>query len=65
LIRRRHAAGSIVQVYNLGEAEAVIARDALWPLETTVQEHISGAAMTLGNRIQIPARASWWLTNSS
>jgi amylosucrase len=64
VIRRRHAAGSIVQVYNLGDQDAVISRDNLWPLNsTTVHEHISGTAMPVGSHVHVPAGAAWWLTD--
>jgi amylosucrase len=64
VFRRRHAAGSIVQVYNLSETTQPFGVGALWPLTgERLHEHISGTALDVaGTTLGIPPYAAWWLT---
>ena len=65
VFRRRHAAGSIVQVYNLSETPQWFASSALWPLDgDTWHDHISDTDIDMGEAVLIPPYAAWWLTSS-
>jgi len=66
LFRRRHAAGSIVQVYNLSEQTRVLWPGALWPLPAgPLREHVSGEVLDISRPIVLPPYAAWWLTSQS
>jgi len=66
VFRRRHAAGSIVQVYNLSEGTQYFHAGALWPLTgVALHEHISGSEISVTPRMAIPAYGAWWLTSTS
>jgi amylosucrase len=64
VFRRRHAAGSIVQVYNLSEQTRVLWPGALWPLPAgPLVEHISGEVLDISRPVVLPPYAAWWLTS--
>jgi hypothetical protein len=64
VFRRRHAAGSIVQVYNLSEQTRVLWPGALWPLPAgPLMEHISGEVLDISRPVVLPPYAAWWLTS--
>ena len=66
VFRRRHAAGSVVQVYNLSEATRVLWPGALWPLPAgPLLEHISGEVLDISRPVVLPPYAAWWLTSQS
>lgn len=60
VFRRRHAAGELVEIYNLSESAFSIDMTELMTGDLT--EHISGRTFHIGNRANIPAYATWWLT---
>jgi amylosucrase len=60
VFRRRHAAGELVEIYNLSESSYSIDMTGLITGDLT--EHISGKTFHIGNRANIPAYATWWLT---
>jgi amylosucrase len=63
VFRRRHAAGSIVQVYNLSESTRVLWPGALAPLPAgPLHEHLSGEVLDLSRPVILPPYAAWWLT---
>ncbi len=63
VFRRRHAAGSIVQLYNLSESPQVFDASALEPLAgTRLLEHLSGDELVVTPTLTIPPYAAWWLT---
>ena len=65
VFRRRHAAGSIVQVYNLSESRHELPASALWPLRGAhLREHISGADVPVQPVMSLPPYAAWWLTEA-
>ncbi len=65
VFRRRHAAGTIVQVYNLSESPQWFASSALWPLAgDTWHDHLSGEDIPLAEALLLPPYASWWLTSA-
>ena len=65
VFRRRHAAGSIVQVYNLSETAQPFPASALWPLTgAALHEHLTGAAIDRTETLTIPPYAAWWLTDA-
>lgn len=64
VFRRRHAAGTVVEVYNLSERTQFFDGSVLWPLEAgPLIEHVSGEVVTLTMRMSIPAYGAWWLTS--
>ena len=66
LFRRRHAAGSVVQVYNLSEQTRVLWPGALWPLPAgPLLEHVSGEVLDISRPVVLPPYAAWWLTSQS
>jgi amylosucrase len=66
VFRRRHAAGSIVEVYNLSENAQAFGTSALWPLSgPSMHEHISGEDIAFHDQSVIPAYGAWWLTSPS
>jgi amylosucrase len=65
VFRRRHAAGSVVQVYNLSEATRVLWPGAIRPLAAgPLREHVSGTVMDLSQPVVLPPYAAWWLTST-
>ena len=65
VFRRRHAAGSIVQVYNLSESTRVLWPGAVAPLPAgPLLEHVSGEVIDLSTPTVLPPYATWWLTTS-
>ena len=65
VFRRRHAAGSIVQVYNLSEGTQYFDAGVLWPLTgSLLREHLSDSAIEVTPRMAIPAYGAWWLTST-
>ena len=64
VFRRRHAAGTIVEVYNLSENPQEVPADALWPLagEHAV-EHLSGGTRVIDGPLLIEPYGTWWLTS--
>jgi amylosucrase len=65
LIDARHAAGSIVQVYNLSEATRVLWPGDLQPLPAgRLLEHISGQVLDISKPVVLPPYAAWWLTTA-
>jgi amylosucrase len=65
VFRRRHAAGSIVQVYNLSESSQWFESSVLWPLDgDTWHDHLSGEEIPMAEALLIPPYAAWWLTSS-
>jgi hypothetical protein len=66
VFRRRHAAGSIVEVFNLSENAQAFGTSALWPLSGPyMHEHISGQDIAFHDQSVIPAYGVWWLTSTS
>lgn len=65
VLRRQHAAGSIVQVYNLSEAPQGFETGALWPLGgDRLTEHLSGDVIEASPWMTIPPYGAWWLTKA-
>ena len=65
IFRRRHAAGSIVQVYNLSETTRVLWPGALTPLQVgPLKEHVSGTVVDISRPVPLPPYAAWWLTST-
>jgi amylosucrase len=63
VFRRRHAAGSIVEIYNLSEQTRVLWPGLLAPLTPgPLKEHISGEVLDLSQPVTLPPYAAWWLT---
>ena len=63
VFQRRHAAGSLVEVYNLSETTRVLWPGAISPIEPgPVLEHISGETITIAGPVILPPYAAWWLT---
>jgi amylosucrase len=63
IFRRRHAAGSVVQVYNLSESTRVLWPGAIEPLTAgPLREHVSGEVVDLSRPVTLPPYAAWWLT---
>lgn len=66
VFRRRHAAGTIVQVYNLSESYQSLPLSALWPLTGEyLEEHLTGALVPTDFPPVLPPYAAWWLTTTS
>ncbi|MEN9679517.1 MAG: Amylosucrase [Actinomycetota bacterium] len=66
VFRRQHAAGSMIQVYNLSEKPQVLEASALWPLTgTQFTEHLSGKQFRIDGSEVLPPYASWWLTSAN
>ncbi|MBK9739728.1 MAG: alpha-amylase family protein [Actinobacteria bacterium] len=66
VFRRRHAAGSIVEVYNLSESPQSFDAAALWPLTGPYMlDHLSGQEIARHDEATIPPYGTWWLTSSS
>jgi amylosucrase len=66
VFRRRHAAGSIVEVYNLSETPQSFGTQALWPLSGPyMHDHISGMDFAFHDESVIPAYGAWWLTSTT
>ena len=64
VFRRRHAAGTIVEVYNLSENPQEIPADALWPLAgQQAVEHLSGGTRVIEGSLLIEPYGTWWLTS--
>lgn len=64
VFRRRHAAGTIVEVYNLSEVPQSVPLDALWPLTgEVVVDHLADVARTLAGPLVIEPYGAWWLTS--
>jgi amylosucrase len=64
VFRRRHAAGSIVQVYNLSESPQWFESSVLWPLDgLSWHDHLSGDDIAQAEALLIPPYGSWWLTS--
>ena len=64
VFRRRHAAGTVVEVYNLSEVPQSVPLDALWPLTgEVVVDHLADAARTLAGPLVIEPYGAWWLTS--
>lgn len=61
-VRRRHAAGDLVEVANVGSAPLPVPRHALWPLPDAAVERITGREVDLGEPLVIPPFTAWWLT---
>lgn len=63
VFRRRHPAGSLVEVYNLSERTRVLWPGSIWPLSPgIVHEHITDADIDLSRPAILPPYAAWWLT---
>jgi amylosucrase len=66
VFRRRHAAGSIVEAFNLSEIPQAFGTSALWPLSGPyMHEHISDQDIAFHDQSVIPAYGAWWLTSTS
>ncbi len=62
---RRHAAGTIVQIYNVSATEQIFDSGSLGPLTGhSLIEQISGEPIITRDTMTIPAYAAWWLTAS-
>lgn len=63
VFRRRHAAGTVVEVYNLSEHPQWFEGAALWPLAgDLLHDHVSDEDVAVAEHLVIPAYATWWLT---
>jgi hypothetical protein len=66
VFRRRHAAGTILEVYNLSEEPQRFGTSALWPLAGPyLHEHISDEDFPFHDEAVIPAYGAWWLTSAT
>jgi amylosucrase len=62
--RRRHAAGTVVEVYNLSERPQAVPADVLAPLaDQPVLEHVSGTLRTVTDGVVIEPYGAWWLSS--
>ena len=64
VFRRRHAAGSIVQVYNLSENPQDFDTEVLWPLQSPLLDHLSGQTLDVLPTLTVPPYGAWWLTSA-
>ncbi len=63
VFRRRHPAGTLIEVYNLSEETRVLWPGSVSPLDPgPLLEHISGRTIDLGAPVRLPPYAAWWLT---
>jgi amylosucrase len=63
VMRRRHAARDLVEVYNLSEEVVELDQSMLWPLGgERLREAISGRLIALEDARFVPPYAAWWLT---
>ena len=63
VFRRRHPAGTLVEVYNLSESTRVLWPGAIEPLAPgPLTEHISGDTIDISGPVILPPYAAWWLT---
>lgn len=60
VIRRKHAAGTITQIYNLSEKTQII--DSTGIIKGALKENLSGRTMNFEGAISIPPYAAWWLS---
>ena len=60
IFRREHAAGNLVEIFNLSESTHYI--DSYGVFEAHMYEHISQSEMTFYGLVPIPPYASWWLS---
>jgi hypothetical protein len=59
LITRKHASGTVVQIYNLSEETQVFNTSEIG--QGIYREHISGRIMNFEGLIKVPPYAYWWL----
>ncbi|MBI1351042.1 MAG: alpha-amylase [Actinomycetales bacterium] len=65
VFRRRHAAGTVVQVYNLSESTRVLWPGDLQPLAAgPLLEHLSGEVLDISRPVVLPPYGAWWLTEA-
>lgn len=65
MLVRRHPSGPIVEVYNLSEDPRNIRTDTIVnTLGTSVREVITQRTLTVGEGIQVPPYAAWWLVSA-
>ena len=65
VFRRRHPAGTLIEVYNLSESTRVLWPGDLAPLASgSLHEHISDTTMVIEGPTQLPPYAAWWLTSA-
>ena len=60
IFKRKHAAGTVAQVYNLSEDIQVF--DSWGVAYGNLHEHISGKKMHFNGEVKVPPYAYWWLT---
>ena len=61
VIRRKHASGDLIQIYNLSESTHYIERGSL--LQANMYEHISAQEMHFEHTVAVAPYSSWWLTS--
>jgi hypothetical protein len=59
IFRRKHAAGNLVQIYNLSESPQRINMHGI--ASGKLREIITGEFLHIYEEMVIPAYASWWL----
>ncbi|MFM6940361.1 MAG: alpha-amylase family protein [Candidatus Planktophila sp.] len=59
IFRRKHAAGNLIQLYNLSEHQQKISMHGI--ASGNLLEVISGEHLHIYEEMQIPAYATWWL----
>lgn len=62
IFRRKHAAGMLIQIYNLSEKTQGF--DSHGIIHGKQVEHISGATKEIKGWVEVPAYATWWFTAS-
>lgn len=61
IFKRKHAAGDLLQIYNLSESTQSV--DSYQLVTPVMYEHISQTEMVFGVNLKIPPYATWWLTS--
>lgn len=62
IFKRKHAAGTMIQIYNLSEQPQGF--DSHGIISGKQYEHISGTTQEIKGWIQVPPYASWWFTTA-
>jgi amylosucrase len=59
IFRRSHAAGNLIQLYNLSEDSQTVSMQSI--ASGKLREIISGEEIHIQEEMKIPAYAAWWL----
>lgn len=67
ILRRRHPAGTVVQVFNMSATEKRVPAESLWPLDVThLRDLISDSSVSvLDGALHLPAYGYLWLVDES